>query len=148
MLKYVIFRFSEAGLPIRLLAGPLRNSDRRIFKMEILRNGADEYFRLWPGRPGLRLDVPGVDRSLRQAIRAVHEPEVKLGIGSTNAKPAGDQSGSSGWGDPGQVQSGRGSGAVGARDATQEPISAVAWGRRRRLPGAPSGPEGPTRPGI
>ncbi len=78
MLKYVVSRFSEAGLPLRLLGGPIRNADRRIFQMDILRNGEVEYFRLWPGSPDLKLDALGIDRSLRQLVLAVREPELKF----------------------------------------------------------------------
>lgn len=74
-------RFAEADLraevnerrPAAELRGRLRSAD--IFVMTIAGRGREEYFRLWRGAPGNRVEAEGLDRRFRQLVLLVHEPE-------------------------------------------------------------------------
>jgi hypothetical protein len=74
-------RFAEANLRAEVnerrsaaeARGRLQSAD--IFVMTIAGRGREEYFRLWRGAPGNRVEAEGIDRRLGQLVLLVHEPE-------------------------------------------------------------------------
>jgi hypothetical protein len=70
----IVRPFREANVDLRLLRGPLRNVDREVFQMDILRSRVHECVRIWPGAGENRVDVSSVDPGLRQLVLLVKEP--------------------------------------------------------------------------
>ena len=77
----LVTQFARAGLELELLTEPLRrgNNTEEIVQVDVGRrfrgSSRKEWFRLFPGHPGNRVLVQGTDRSRKQLVLFVEEPE-------------------------------------------------------------------------
>lgn len=74
MTASIVRPFRSANVDLTLLRGPLRNVNRDIFQMDILRSYRRECVRIWPGHAKNRLEVIDVEPGLRQLVLLVQEP--------------------------------------------------------------------------
>ncbi|HYD41517.1 MAG TPA: hypothetical protein VEB43_11880 [Anaeromyxobacter sp.] len=73
-------RFAEANLRAEVIEqavpqrGGVVQDPPGIFQMDVAGHGRDEWFRIWPGARGNRVEALGLDRDQRQLVLLVHEP--------------------------------------------------------------------------
>ncbi len=73
-------RFAEANLRVEVIERPIQaspwasgRSAADVFQMSIAGRGREEYFRLWPGAAGNRVEAEGIDPVRRQLVLLVQE---------------------------------------------------------------------------
>jgi len=93
-------KFEEAGLGLKVLSEPIRGGGGQIaeiVQLDIGRrlNGSrrTEFFRVWKGNEGNRVEVLNIDKKLKQLVLLVHEPkrefEMEMRISSYEKKRLG-----------------------------------------------------------